>query len=266
MINYSEFILIQEKLDIKRDYNNILKNMGVMNKTGKIDLINMTQKINDFLNSDDNKNKFLKDVESSEDIKGKKIKINVKKLNPGQTAIFLDQVVERILSDSKFTKKSIKGKVKDRDILISSDNYIIDGHHRCCSAFILNPDCDIKCTKINLPIEIAIPILNGILKATESESQSESGDDKYNIYELRNEKNIKDTLYEVIQEVGKELWNKRKREKKIEKFFNKVSEKSKKSPLSYLSKNIKKLPRPEDDLAEREDMPQLKDKVEKIID
>ena len=259
MIRFSEYKLILEQYEThKRNYNNILKKMGVMNDMGEVDLINMTNKINDFLRTDDNKEKFLKDVDNK-DIKGEKVKLEVKNLKPGQTSVYLDQIFKRLLEDSEFTKKCLKGKMKDRDILISSDNYIVDGHLRCTSAFILNPESKIKCTQINLPIEIAIPILNSILKATESDDAPETGNENYNIYNLVKSNDSQERLLEIIDEVSEGLWSGKKRIKKIWKLLDKVSPKT-------MSENLQKLPKPSTDLADRSDMPQLKDKVEDVID
>ena len=64
MIRYTEYCLIKENKDEnKRGHNDILKKMGVMDKKGHMNLDNMSQKINTFLKSDDNKEKFLKDIE-----------------------------------------------------------------------------------------------------------------------------------------------------------------------------------------------------------
>lgn len=258
MIRYSEFKQLNENLEIKRNYNDILKKMGVMNQFGQVDLVNMTKKINDFLSTDDNKDKFLKDVDN-QDIKGEKIKISVKDLKPGQSTVYLDQMIEKLLDDSEFTKNAIDGKIKDRDILISSDNYIIDGHHRCCSAFSMNPECVIKCTKINIPIEKAIPILNSILKATESDSKPESGDEKSNVYDLMKKDDFSDNVFEMIHDIAKEKWKRKKRNKKLYKFFDKILPEK-------LADNIKKLPIPDDNLVDRSNMPQLKDKVDDVLD
>lgn len=270
MIKYSEYRMVIEMLDKKlnqREYNDILKQMGVMNENGKVDLKNMTEKINTFLKSEENQKKFLKDIKKV-DIGGKKVKIKAKKLNPGQTAIYLDQVMSRILSNPKFVKKVLNGKVKDRDILISSDNHIIDGHHRWCSAFILNPKCKIKCTKINLPIEIALPILNAILKESNSKNQEQTGEEKHNIFKLAYNKKLPIELNEITEKMAKkDTWKTGKDKKKmIGNLFEKLQKNDKDiNPLLYLAKNIQKLPTPHGNLTGRKDMPQLKDDELKSI-
>ena len=266
MLKYSDYNIIMESKEMKLDkrvHNDILKKMGVMDDKGKVNLNNMVEKINGFLKSDDNKKKFLKKLEDGKEIKGEVEKVKAKKLKPGQAAIYLDQVFSRILSNPKFTKKALKGKVKDSDILISEDNYIIDGHHRWCSAYILNPKCKLKCTRINLPIEVALPILNAILEATGSEHQGQSGNKKYNVYDLTklNKVDLAENLAEIIDRVASVgLWGTgEKKEHMIQDLFKKLDKKIKGDihPMNHFVKNIHKLPRPEGNLAPRKEMPQL---------
>lgn len=260
--------MLDKKIN-QREYNDVLKQMGVMSEDGKVDLQNMKKKIGDFLEVESNRTKFLKEVEEN-DIEGEKVKIRAKKLNPGQTTIYLDQIISRILSNAEFVKDVIKGKYNDRDILISSDNYIIDGHHRWGSVFILNPKCKIKCTKINLPIEKALPILNAILKEYQSRTQDQTGEQKYNLYKLAKEEKLPDKLQKIIKKMADEdPWRTGKdKTKMVEDLYEKIFHKDKKklSPTEYLAKNIKKIPSPHSEFTERKEMPQLKKKdVEKIV-
>ena len=110
-----------------------------------------------------NENK-IEDFLSEHNIEGEIVKVKVNKLTPAQNEIFLDEIIENLLEKKKFVKKSLKGKLKDDEIIISSDNYIIDGHHKWASAFILNPDCTIKCTRVNLKLKKAIDLLNDLLE------------------------------------------------------------------------------------------------------
>jgi len=272
MLRYSEYIREQNEVKNDRNYNDILKKMGVMDNNGNVNLENMIQKVNKFLQSDDNKSNFLKDLEDKEEIGGDVVKVKIKKLKPGQKTIFLDQVFSRMLSDKRFTKKTLKGKVKDTDILISGDNHIIDGHHRWCSAFLLNPKCKLKCTQINLPFEQALPILNAILGATGSENhQGQSGNDKYNVYDLieLNKDDLAENLAEIIDRVASVgLWGTgEKKENMISEFFDKISKKIDDDihPINHFVKNIHNLPHPEN-IVSRKDMPQLsKDEIKDII-
>jgi hypothetical protein len=257
MIKFNEYRLIKEDLEKKlnqREFNNILKQLGVMDKKGNVYLLHMNTKINEFLSKDGNKEKFLNKLDNL-DIKGHKVKIKAKDLKPGQTNIFLDKVMSIISEKPKFVKKVIKkGTInKTDDFLISSDNYIIDGHHRWCAAFILNPKCKIKCTQINLPIDIALPILNAIIKSdVESRNQDQSGNENYNIFKL-----IKDELPNLVSNVIDKM-----SEEDKTKLLDTISEIDKKGdPIQYLSKNIKKLPKPEDELTDRKEMPQIEDEL-----
>lgn len=191
---------------------------------------------------------------------GKIKKIKVSDLTPTQNEIFLDEIVSNLLKKRKFVKKSLKGKFKDKEILVSSDNYIIDGHHKWASAFILNPDCKIKCTKINLPIKEAIETLTELLKEINAGSQRQSGKFKYDIFELV--KDDKDKLKKSIIDIfNKKDDNEKKLFKKIKK-----SEHSDSHPLNYIIDNIYKLPTPDHKKYDRKEMPQLSDKeIDEIL-
>ena len=270
MIKFSNYNLIKEEMEKKldqREYDDILKQLGVMDEKGNLYLLHMNNKINDFLSKEDNKKTFLKEM-GDIDIKGEKVKIKAKKLKPSQSSIYLDQVIKTISENPKFVKNVIRKGVVSRtyrnvsdDFLISSDNYIIDGHHRWCAAFILNPKCKIKCTKINLPIDVALPILNAIIKEeSDSRNQDQSGNSNYNVFKLAYNENLPKTLESLIENDLNET-------EKTE-LFSKIKEIDKDgNPILYLSKNIQKLPKPSDDeFVERKDMPQLKHELEKIID
>jgi hypothetical protein len=262
MIKFENYKMVKEMLDKKlnqREFNDILKQLGVMDKKGNVYLLHMNKRIDEFLSKDDNKKAFLKEL-GDLDIKGSKVKIKAKNLKPGQTNIFLDKVLKIISEKPKFVKKVIKKGVinKTDDFLISSDNYIIDGHHRWCAAFILNPKCKIKCTQINLPIEVALPILNAMIKGdTESRNQDQSGNENFNIYKI-----IKDELPNMISDTIDRM-----NEDEKTKLFELIDRIDKKGdPIQYLEKNIKKLPKPDDEFTERKEMPQIKDNVDEVID
>jgi hypothetical protein len=269
MITFSEYRLYEQLKFDKRKYNDILKNMGVMNDKGKVNLENMIDKINKFLDSDNNKEKFLKDVEKNK-IEGEVTKIKAKKLKPGQQNIFLDKVITRILSVPKLAKKILKGKMKDQDILISSDNYIIDGHHRWASAFLLNSKCKIKCTRINLPIVVALPILNGILNLVGSTNQQQSGNEEYDVYKLvtMDKDELKKNLSEIVKKIAEDgLWGSGKKSPHmIGKFFIKIGKKIEEDLVNHLIKNIYKLPNPYPESTNRKDMPQFKkNEIQEIL-
>lgn len=191
---------------------------------------------------------------------GKIEKIRVSDLTPTQNEIFLDEIVSNLLKKRKFVKKSLKGKFKDKEILVSSDNYIIDGHHKWASAFILNSNCKIKCTKINMPIKEAIETLTELLKEINADSQRQSGKFKYNIYELikKDDDKLKNSILEIFKDKN---GSKKKLLKKIKK-----SEHTDSHPLNYILDNIYKLPTPDHKKYDRKEMPQLSDKeIDEIL-
>lgn len=207
-----------------------------------------------------NENK-IEDFLSEHKIEGKIEKIKVEILKPAQSEIFLDEIIENLLSKKKFVKKSLKGKLKDNEIIISSDNYIIDGHHKWATIFLLNPNAKIKCTKINLKLKKAIKLLNDLLEETNAHSQRKSGLFRYNIYQLI--KDDKDETKKVIKKLfSKKNENENKLLLKIEKYT-----KSKLHPLNYLIHNIYNLPTPDDKKYDRNEMPQLNDdEIKEILD
>jgi hypothetical protein len=264
-------------------FNDILKNLGVMDSKGSINLNDMTKKIDNFLSKEENKKKFLKEVDKDvrPHVDVKKVKIKSRKLRPSQDQIFLDHIISRLVVNDYEREQILSGDLKERDILVSSDNYIIDGHHRWAASMVLNPSCDIECTQVNLPIEYAIPMIDSILDAERGENVSFSGNYKYNIYDVVKQKSkeeiikmIDDIVSKSIKtgvEVGKEDKLKSKLNEKftdkydLDKdntnlFYKEIKKKLKlnKHPLKYLYKNTKKLPRPDKIDLHRDEMPHIK--------
>ncbi len=235
-------------LEHLNEQNDALKELGV--KDGKVDLAKTTNKIKQYL--------FKKGIENN-DIEGEEVKIKARDLEPSQKEIFLDQVITYLLKNKKFVKKALKGKIKDDEIVISSDNCIVDGHHKWAGAFILNPDCKIKCTKVNVPYKEAIPVFTEILKEFNPSEQEQSGNYKYNIFDLMKED--RDKMKEAIVDIFSH--------KQGEKGFLAKVDKKKKSdlhPLNYLISNLYNMPNPDHKLYNREDMPQMSDReIEEIL-
>lgn len=203
----------------------------------------------------------IEDFLSKHKIEGSIEKVKVKDLKPAQSEIFLDEIIENILERKKFVKKSLKGKLKDDEIIISSDNYVIDGHHKWASIFILNPDAKIKCIKINLKLKKAIKLLNDLLEETNANSQRKSGLFKYDIYHIiKNDKN-------EIKNVIKKLFNKKSGNEN--KLLNKIKKRINTNlhPLNYIIHNIYELPTPDNKKYDRNEMPQLSDdEIKEILD
>jgi hypothetical protein len=285
IIKYSTMLLNEAKKNFRK-YNDLLKNMGVMDEKGNIDLKDMKEKINKFLSEGENKKKFIEefdeDVKPNVEVENVKIKAN--HLKPSQDAIFLDHILSRLVVNDYDREQILSGDLKDHDILISEDDHIIDGHHRWAAANILNPDCKINCTKVKLPIKYALPLINSILEASDKITLGRSGDYRVNIYDLKNwnkkrlmkkmnaiitktirsgvdlgaEKNLKseeawketnESLADINTDAGKYFYKNIKKKLDL-----------KKHPLKYMRKNLKKMSVPKEIFGPREEMPKIKEK------
>lgn len=278
---------LNESKDNKR-VNDLLKKLGVMDNAGDINLKDMIDKINDFLDKDGNKEKFLKNyddhIKDGDMVKSKNFK--VKDLKPSQKEIFLDHVLSRLVVNDDDRKQIIKGKLKDNNILVSSDGHIIDGHHRWASAYILNPECELDCTEIDMSIEIALPIINAMIEVSDKGTKKIK-EYKINIFKIKDwgkqktwkkmnsiiEKSIMDGI-DLGDEVkkSKKSWETKDELKDINttiasKFYKKLKKKLKldKHPLKLMRKNMRKIDKPLDLFSGREDMPKIKKKDAKEL-
>lgn len=275
MIVYKFTKFINESKKEKRKYNNLVKRIGIIDEDGEIDLNDMTQKINLFLSKEKNKFKFLKDFNDDikSQIKVNKERIKIKDIKPSQNEIFLDKILNKLVINKKYRKKIIKDSFKDNNILISSDNYIIDGHHRWALAFILNPKCILDCTKIEIPIKYALPIINAMLEITEKDNNEDSKNDyNINIFDIKklNKKKLIEKINNIIiknikLKTNNDLIN---IDNNLNKFYNKIGKKLnlKKHILKHIIKKLKKIEEPDEFFSDRYDMPQLNKKdIEKIL-
>jgi hypothetical protein len=280
-------ILNESKKD--RKYNDMLKNLGVMDEHGDINLKDMTEKINQFLSKDGNKDKFMKDYDDkiSPDVKVKNEKFKACDLKPSQTEIFLDHVLSRLVVNDEDRKQILKGEFKDHDILISSDGHIIDGHHRWLCAFILNPNCEMDCTEIEIPIEYALPVINAIIEASDKETDKLKDTYSINIFDAMDWK--KEKLFKKMNSIirkaiknGVGIGEDKKKSDKFPKtkdhlsdinidvtepFYKKLKKKLKldNHPLKHIRENMKQIPKPKELFSDRKDMPQLKKKDAKKL-
>lgn len=99
----------------------------------------------------------LQDGNSNDDRISVSIKtIEAKNLIPIQEQIYLDKCIDTIMNHG------IAGSLKylqQKSILIaSSDNRIIDGHHRWASAILLDPNMSVHILSIDLPIKQLLPL------------------------------------------------------------------------------------------------------------
>lgn len=83
-------------------------------------------------------------------------KVSVAKLIPIQRQIYFDKAMG---STIKFgMKASINFIAHKSFFIISSNYYIIDGHHRFLSAMLINPMLRVNALKIDLPIKKLLPL------------------------------------------------------------------------------------------------------------
>ena len=84
-------------------------------------------------------------------------KVTVSKLKPIQKQIFFDKA---IVSTAKFGPKA-SAKILSGDALffiVSSDNFIIDGHHRYLASILIDPKMKVNALVIDLNIKELLPL------------------------------------------------------------------------------------------------------------
>ena len=82
-------------------------------------------------------------------------KVRVGDLKPIQQQIYFDK---SITSTAQFGAKGTTDFLKSTNFIASSDNNIIDGHHRWLSGLLLNPNMKVKVMKLHLPIKKLLPV------------------------------------------------------------------------------------------------------------
>lgn len=99
----------------------------------------------------------LKDGDMNDDkIKVSGAKVAVKNLKPIQKQIYFDKSMKTIIDFGiEATKSFLSSKTF---FIISSDNYIIDGHHRFLAGMLIDPSISVKVVSINLPIAKLLPM------------------------------------------------------------------------------------------------------------
>lgn len=82
--------------------------------------------------------------------------VKAEDLRPIQEQIYFDKSIETI---GKNGAEGTVSFIEDKSILIcSSDNYIIDGHHRFLSAILVDPMMQAQVLKVDLPIDTLLPM------------------------------------------------------------------------------------------------------------
>lgn len=88
-------------------------------------------------------------------VKVKKVQIAAEKLVPIQKQIYLDKSLK---GTAKFGIANSMSFLKSSVFIISSDNRIIDGHHRFLSAILIDPKMKVTALEIDLPISKLLPL------------------------------------------------------------------------------------------------------------
>jgi len=123
-----------------------------------------------------------KDGDANDDIiPTKKVAISAKNLKPSQDAIYLSKALGMAI-----------GGVEGGELgaIISSDNYILDGHHRWAATMFNNPDAKIQGIMADLPIGDLIPVLRALGDAFGNARRGEPKGGDTNIFKA----SIKDAL------------------------------------------------------------------------
>lgn len=81
--------------------------------------------------------------------------VAAERLIPVQQQIYLDKAVERI---AKRGDIECIAHTQAKHLIISSDNHIIDGHHRWLSIMLIDPSIILLTLKIHLPLSTLLPL------------------------------------------------------------------------------------------------------------
>lgn len=82
-------------------------------------------------------------------------KIPCGELRPIQKQIYFDKCID---NTAKGGVNSAIVFLQSNYLIVSSDKYIIDGHHRWMSSVLINPQMALTCIAINLPIDKLLPL------------------------------------------------------------------------------------------------------------
>lgn len=98
----------------------------------------------------------FKDGDKSDDvIKGKLGGFPVGKMKPTQSQIWFDKIVKLIL---QYGPAKSGSPILSQTVIVSGDNYILDGHHRYAQAMIADPSLKMRALRIPLPIELLLKV------------------------------------------------------------------------------------------------------------
>ena len=96
------------------------------------------------------------DGKNTDEIKTKLAKVKVSDLKPIQKQIYFDK---SITATAEFGAKGTTNFLtKKSTFIVSADNFIIDGHHRFLSGLLIDPNLEVNCLVIDLPISKFLPL------------------------------------------------------------------------------------------------------------
>ena len=79
--------------------------------------------------------------------------VKIKDILPSQKEFNTEKINENI-------RDILLNDYKDEIFIISSDNFLVDGHHRWAAKYQINPEAEQLCYKIHLPIELLLQKVN----------------------------------------------------------------------------------------------------------
>ena len=130
----------------------------------------------EYMNDKDFLTKGTKDGEqggNADAVKSKDTQILASMLKPSQSAIYLEKAIGGVFGYvGDQARKGVVSGQNPNDIIVVKGNYILDGHHRWASACLANPKAKLEVTYIDLPIQIAIPVLRTVGNALGNKGQA----------------------------------------------------------------------------------------------
>lgn len=99
---------------------------------------------------------ILESFSEKDKIKTEIKNIETKELKPIQNELFLEKV---ILNIKKYGIPSKENFITKRTLIISKNNFILDGHHRWITSMIFCPELELEVLKIKMTFEELYPIL-----------------------------------------------------------------------------------------------------------
>lgn len=135
--------------------------------------------------------------ESDDVVQGKGDTVAVKALKPSQTSMDINKATAFAIAAILKNKPFPKGPGGDLAAIISSDNHIMDGHHRWIASGMVDPTSEVSGERIQFPAKQLIAALNMITVAlTDRKKGKESTGD----FSQFNEGGIKKTLQKFAEE------------------------------------------------------------------